>query len=202
MATATPSSSSSTFHIAPRAQSPKPTSSNLRILGIFRVTTAERRDAVQGSMPKLKSFTTQSGFFELAVAAPSMKAALRAWGFAHDAFAQGFARRTDDPAIVAATQAAPGMVLKRTIGSKGAFKAEADLPQVKGRPAKKKAIPRKDDVARRKAQARLDAAQAAHEKQVAALRDERAALEDRIAAEEAAWLERRKKLERAVRQAG
>lgn len=80
-------------------------------------------------MPKkLKSFVTQSGFFDLAVAAPSMKAAVDAWGLPANIFQQGFAQQTDDPAIIAATLAQPGTVLKRTVGSKGAFKENAELP--------------------------------------------------------------------------
>ena len=44
-----------------------------------RRTTA--RESRCRNMPrKLKTFTTSAGFFDLAVAAPSMKAALAAWG--------------------------------------------------------------------------------------------------------------------------
>jgi colicin import membrane protein len=43
---------------------------------------------------KLKTFLTDLGFFQLAVAAPSMKAALDAWGLTHNAFQQGLARQT------------------------------------------------------------------------------------------------------------
>jgi hypothetical protein len=43
-------------------------------------------------------------FFDLAVAAPSMKAAAEAWGSRPDDFKRVFAKRTDDPAIVAATE--------------------------------------------------------------------------------------------------
>jgi len=39
---------------------------------------------------KLKTFTTSAGFFDLAVAAPSMKAALEAWGSKNNLFHQGF----------------------------------------------------------------------------------------------------------------
>ncbi|MBW8857388.1 MAG: cell envelope biogenesis protein TolA, partial [Bradyrhizobium sp.] len=67
---------------------------------------------------KLKTFVTESGFFELAVAAPSMKEALRDWGIGVNLFQQGLARQTEDPAIVAAAQSAPGKVLSRPIGSK------------------------------------------------------------------------------------
>jgi len=77
---------------------------------------------------QLKTFITNLGFFELAVAAPSMKAALEAWGMGHNAFQRGFARQTDDPRIIAATTAQPGIVLRRPVGSKGEFKEDAELP--------------------------------------------------------------------------
>jgi colicin import membrane protein len=75
---------------------------------------------------KLKTYITNLGFFELALAAPSMKAALEAWGMGHNAFHHGFARETDDPKIVAATMAKPGVVLRRPVGTTGAF---AELPR-------------------------------------------------------------------------
>jgi colicin import membrane protein len=81
-------------------------------------------------MPRrLKTYITNLGFFELALAAPSMKAALEAWGMGHNAFHQGFARETLDPKIVAATTAQPGVVLKRPVGTKGAFTENAKLPK-------------------------------------------------------------------------
>lgn len=80
-------------------------------------------------MPRaLKTYITNLGFFELAIAAPSMKAALEAWGMSHNAFSQGFARQTDDPKIIAATIAQPGVVLKRAVGSDDEFKLNAALP--------------------------------------------------------------------------
>ena len=77
----------------------------------------------------LKTFITTLGFFELAIAAPSMKAALEAWGMSHKAFQHGFAKQTDDPKIVAASIARPGVVLKRAVGSSGEFGEHAELPK-------------------------------------------------------------------------
>jgi len=77
---------------------------------------------------KLKTYVTNLGFFELALAAPSMKAALEAWGMGHNAFHHGFARETDDPKIVASTMAKPGVVLRRPVGTRGAFTENAELP--------------------------------------------------------------------------
>jgi colicin import membrane protein len=78
---------------------------------------------------KLKTYQTSLGFFDLAIAAPSMKAALQAWGSDTNLFQQGFARETDDPAIVAATLAKPGVILRRPVGSDGAFSEHAELPK-------------------------------------------------------------------------
>ena len=78
---------------------------------------------------KLKTYITNLGFFELALAAPSMKAALEAWGMGHNVFHQGFARETDDPKIVAAAMARPGVVLKSPVGTKGPFEENAALPK-------------------------------------------------------------------------
>jgi colicin import membrane protein len=77
---------------------------------------------------KLKTYTTSAGFFDLAIAAPSMKAALEAWGSRINLFHQGFARESDDPATVAATMARPGVVLRRAVGSNGKFSEDAELP--------------------------------------------------------------------------
>jgi len=100
---------------------------------------------------RLKTYQTSSGFFDLAVAAPSMKAAAEAWGSRTNVFDQGFAKETHDPAIVAATMAKPGVVLRRPVGSNGPFTEHASLPKelrvakIKERPAKahKEPSPRK-----------------------------------------------------------
>jgi hypothetical protein len=62
---------------------------------------------------KLKTYQTSLGFFDLAIAAPSMKAALETWGADSNLFHQGAAKESDDPDVVAATVAKPGVVLRR-----------------------------------------------------------------------------------------
>jgi hypothetical protein len=76
----------------------------------------------------LKTFFTSIGFFDLAVTAPSMKAALEAWGAQRNLFHQGLAWETDDAAIIKATMAKPGVVMKRAVGTKGTFQEKAELP--------------------------------------------------------------------------
>src|SRR3954470_23075604 len=92
---------------------------------------------------KLKVFQTSLGFFDQAIAAPSMKAALEAWGADSNLFHQGAAKETTDPDVVAATMAKPGVVLRRPVGSKGRFAEHTALPTDLG-----------NDKARRKQQRR------------------------------------------------
>jgi len=77
---------------------------------------------------KLKTYETSLGFFDLAIAAPSMKAALEAWGADSNLFHQGAAKQSEDPDVVAVTMAKPGVVLRRPVGSDGSFSEHADLP--------------------------------------------------------------------------
>ena len=77
---------------------------------------------------KLKTYQTSLGFFDLAVAAPSMKAALEAWGADSNLFHQGAAKETDDPDVLSATMAKPGVVLRRPVGSDGPYGEHAELP--------------------------------------------------------------------------
>ncbi|WFU20509.1 cell envelope biogenesis protein TolA [Bradyrhizobium sp. CB3481] len=57
-----------------------------------------------------------------------MKAALEAWGADSNLFHQGAAKQSEDPDVIAATMAAPGVVLKRPVGSSGPFMEHAELP--------------------------------------------------------------------------
>jgi hypothetical protein len=77
---------------------------------------------------KLKTYQTSLGFFDLAIAAPSMKAALEAWGADSNLFHQGAAKESDDPDVIAATMEKPGVVLRRPVGSNGSFSEHAELP--------------------------------------------------------------------------
>lgn len=79
-------------------------------------------------MPRpLKAFTTTAGFFDLAVAAPSMKAALEAWGADANLFHQGFARESHAVDVVTATMAKPGVVLRRPVGTNDAYTEHAEV---------------------------------------------------------------------------
>ncbi len=78
---------------------------------------------------KLQAYLTSLGFFEQVIAAPSMKAALEAWGADSNLFHQGAANESTDPDVIAATMAKPGVVLKRPVGSDGPFGEHAELPK-------------------------------------------------------------------------
>jgi hypothetical protein len=77
---------------------------------------------------KLKTYQTSLGFFDLAMAAPSMKAALEAWGADSNLFHQGAAKESHDPEVIAAAMANPGVVLRRPVGTDRPFSEHAELP--------------------------------------------------------------------------
>jgi len=77
---------------------------------------------------KLRVFQTSLGFFDLAVAAPSMKAALKAWGADSNLFHQGVAKESGDPDVIAVATSKPGVILRRPVGADGPFKEHAELP--------------------------------------------------------------------------
>lgn len=166
-------------------------------------------------MPKkLKTYQTSLGFYDQAIAAPSMKAALAAWGASSNLFHQGVARETDDPDVVAATMAKPGVVLRRPVGSDGPFTESAELPtdlgageaepkrksksKAESKPTSKKHPARTarnasreiDDAAARKAAAAFEKEErrreAARAKEEAARAKERARRDKAVAAAEAA----------------
>jgi colicin import membrane protein len=144
-------------------------------------------------MPRaLKTFITNLGFFELAIAAPSMKAALEAWGMSHNAFQHGFAKQTDDPKIVAASTAQPGVVLKRAVGSSGEFREHAELP--KSLPNKK--LPKAEAAKpRQRTPSKTKPTKKANRADIVSFEKARVNREKKLAAEEA-----RVKKERAMRQ--
>ncbi|UPK35176.1 cell envelope biogenesis protein TolA [Bradyrhizobium sp. 186] len=150
---------------------------------------------------KLKTFQTSLGFYDLVIAAPSMKAALEAWGAGSNLFHQGFAKETDDPDIVAVTMSKPGLVLRRPAGSNGPFAEHADLPDLDGdgtasvrkksRPAPKKHhAPKVGEEAARKAAAEFERErrrrEAERRKEEAAREKERARRDKLVAKAQAA----------------
>src|SRR6201999_4115568 len=101
---------------------------------VFAAAARETRPMAR----KLKTYLTSLGFYEQAIASPSMKAALEAWGADSNLFHQGAAKESTDPDIVDATMKKPGVVLKRPVGSGGPFGEHAELPKNLGHDGRKK----------------------------------------------------------------
>lgn len=144
---------------------------------------------------KLKTYQTSLGFFDQAVAAPSMKAALEAWGADSNLFHQGAAKESDDPGVIAATKAKPGVVLKRAVGSDGPFRENADLPTELGNRRSRATKPARK--APRKAAARL-VDKASERKAAAAYEREQKRREREEAREEAARKKHRERRQQAL----
>lgn len=144
--------------------------------------------------PPLKVFKTHIGFYDLVVAAPSMKAASAAWHASPRLFAQGFAAVTKDADAVEAALADPGVVLKRPHGRRMPYKAEPDAPaapKLTGQQKKKAAAGK----ARRRKQMAAKRAEAAAQKRARAeARNELAGIEQ----EEAALRRRREALRKKI----
>jgi hypothetical protein len=99
------------------------------------------RNTVEGAIRpmarKLKTYQTSLGFFEQAIAAPSMKAALEAWGADSNLFHQGAAKESDDPDVIAATMAKPGVVLKRPWDPTGRSASTLNCRRISVRPGRR-----------------------------------------------------------------
>jgi ribonuclease Z len=147
---------------------------------------------------KLKTYQTSLGFFDLAVAAPSMKAALEAWGADSNLFHQGAAKESEDADVIAATMAAPGVVLKRPVGSSGPFKEHAEPPTDLGGDDGSKKAGRKSTTRKPQKHPKRTSDQEADRKAALAFEKEQKRGERERAKEEAARLKERERRQRAV----
>ena len=168
---------------------------------------------------KLKTYQTSLGFFDLAMAAPSMKAALEAWGADSNLFHQGAAKESHDSDVIAATMEKPGVVLRRPVGKtrkppgrpvekaadRKAAATFANEQKRREREREREEAARQKERERRqavdKAQAALDKAEQEHAKRAAAIQAEVEALEKRSQAEKARWDKEKERLEAALRRA-
>src|ERR1700745_1814196 len=100
----------------------------------------DRRRCTGSMARKLKTYQTSLGFFDLSIAAPSMKAALEEWGAESNLFHQGAAKESEDPDGMASAMAKPGVVLRRPVGSEGSFGEHAKLPTNLGGSGPRKAV--------------------------------------------------------------
>ena len=146
---------------------------------------------------KLKTYQTSLGFFDLAIAAPSMKAALEAWGADSNLFHQGAAKESDDPDVIAAAMAKPGLVLRRPVGSYGPFGEHAELPTDLGGPGPRK-TPRKSKGSKAKQPSSRPVDKAAERKAALAFEKEQKRRKRERAGEEAARQKERERRQQAV----
>jgi hypothetical protein len=146
---------------------------------------------------KLKTYQTSLGFFEQSIAAPSMKAALEAWGADSNLFHQGAAKESTDPDVIAATMKKPGVVLRRPVGSEGPFGEHAELPKYldDGRRSKR-AVPKPSAHKTKQSPDRTD--EAADRKVALAYERERKRREREQAKEEAVSRKERERRQLAV----
>ena len=103
---------------------------------------------------RLKVYRTPIGFHDAYVAAPSQKAALKAWGSAHDLFSTGEAELVTDAALTEAPLDEPGKIVRRVRGTtdehiaalpaepQAPAKPEAAPPEARHAPPRKLAKPR------------------------------------------------------------
>ena len=146
---------------------------------------------------KLKTYQTSLGFFDLAMAAPSMKAALEAWGADSNLFHQGAAEESHDPDIIAATMAKPGVVLRRPVGTDRPFSEQAELPTDLGGGGPTKAA-RKSKVPKAKKSSSRSVDKVAERKAAFDYERERRSRELERAKEEAARQKERERRQQAV----
>jgi hypothetical protein len=147
---------------------------------------------------KLKTYQTSLGFFDQAIAAPSMKAALEAWGADSNLFHQGAAKESDDPDVIAATMKKPGVVLRRPVGSNGSFSEHAELPADLGDTDKPATTARKSKGRKPKKASSGAADKAAEQKAAVAYEREQKRRDCERAREEAARQKERESRQQAV----
>ena len=145
---------------------------------------------------KLKTYQTSLGFFDLAVAAPSMKAALEAWGADSNLFHQGAAKESHDPDVIAAVMEKPGVVLRRPVGTDRPFSEHAELPTDLGGGPTKAARKSKGPKAKKPSSRPVD--KAAERKAALAYEREQSRRELERAKEEAVRQKERERRQQAV----
>lgn len=164
--------------------------------------------------PRLKVFRTAIGFHDAYVAAPSQKAALKAWGSDHNLFASGAAEVVTDAALAKAPLDNPGKVLKVLRGTHAeqlAALGDAEPPKDGGKVATTEVVairarrgPRPSRSGLDDAEATIEEVRTRHRAEEAALRlreaelrHERERFEERQASEDAAAEKRRAREEAA-----
>jgi hypothetical protein len=137
-------------------------------------------------MPKLKVYRTPIGFHDAYVAAPSQKAALKAWGTTKNLFTRGAAELVTDPKLTKEPLASPGEVVKRPRGSaaehrKAAGLADRPAGDIESTPERKpaKRNPPPDRKPLETAEQALSAARKKYDRDLADIDDQLAVLQDK-----------------------
>jgi hypothetical protein len=127
-----------------------------------------------------------------------MKAALETWGADSNLFYQGAAKESDDPNVIAATMAKPGIVLRRPVGSDGSFREHAELPTDLGNAGRPRKASRKSEGGKARKPPSRPVDKAAERKVALAYEREQKHREHERAREEAALQKQRERRQRAV----
>jgi hypothetical protein len=152
----------------------------------------------EGAGEEVGDLQNVAGFFDLAIAAPSMKASLEAWGADSNLFHQGAAKQSQDSDVVAATMAKLGVVLRRPVGSNGRFSEHPELPTDLGDADKPAKSARKSERRKPKKTASRQVDMAAERKAAVAYEREQKNRERERAREEAARQKERERRQQAV----
>ena len=123
---------------------------------------------------------------------------MEAWGADSNLFHQGAAKQSEDPDVVAATMAKPGVVLKRPVGSNGPFKEHAELPRDLAVDGGAKKAARKAPSRKPQKHAKKTADEAEDRKASLAFEKERERRERERAKEEAAQRKQRERRQKDV----
>jgi hypothetical protein len=127
-----------------------------------------------------------------------MKAALEAWGADSNLFHQGAAKESDDPDVIAATMAKPGVILKRPVGSNGPFGEHAELPANLGGGGKPAKAARKPESRKPKQNSAWTVDKAAERKAALTYEREQTRRDREQAKEEAARQNERERRQQAI----
>ena len=147
---------------------------------------------------KLKTYQTSLGFFDLAIAAPSMKAALEAWGADSNLFHQGAAKESDDPDVIAAAMKKPGRRSQAPGRIRRIVQRACRTTHQSGRRKRPTKAPRKSKGSKAKKPSSLPVDKAADRKAALAFEKEQKRRERERASEEAARQKERERRQQAV----
>ena len=165
---------------------------------------------IMAKTPRLKVFRTQIGIHDWLVAAPSQKAALKAWDVRENLFASGAAEEVKDPDAISLALKTPGQPVAVRARKAGAPSKSGNVVPLHHHPPQPRPAP-KPAPAPKKDRSKLDAAEnalARHEleakrarrdgeRKVQAAQDDREALDAKLQRERKALEERVERAQRA-----